>query len=96
MSITQGFGRCQVGIQIVQVGTDQSASEELQELDQYVRKHCPYRDMLDITRYEEQEDHLTAKLIMNKILTGSINPRIQMTLVNESDHHEDTTPSPSE
>ncbi|KAK7696260.1 hypothetical protein QCA50_000913 [Cerrena zonata] len=84
----------QIGIQIVQVGMDKSASDELERLDRDVRKHFPLRDMLDITQYRKQ-DQPEGINIINKILTGAINPRMQMARAIGPDLNEDTTPYPS-
>ena len=66
-------GRAQVGIQFVQVGDDDNASEFLRQLDDDLADAAGVRDMVDTTPYLGQK--VNAEIII-KILLGGINRRV--------------------
>ncbi|KAF9235581.1 hypothetical protein BU15DRAFT_51245 [Melanogaster broomeanus] len=63
----------QVGLQFVQIGDDQSATEFLRQLDDDLGNSHGVRDMVDTTPYLGIE--LTAEMLI-KILLGGINRRV--------------------
>ncbi|KAI0267504.1 hypothetical protein BC834DRAFT_81197 [Gloeopeniophorella convolvens] len=61
----------QLGIQFVQIGDDQAASEALKELDDQLGPQHGVRDMVDTTTFSPNEPHLRTESII-KILLGAI------------------------
>jgi len=69
------FPLSQIGIQFVQIGTDQFATKFLRELDDELTSSHNIRDMVDTTPYSPDKGQLSTRDVI-KVLIGGINRRI--------------------